>query len=175
MAVDYFDLLRYMRVIEDYPKKGVSFKDITTLLKVPEAFERSIKVLADHFRGLGVTCVCGLESRGFIFGAAVARELGVGFVPIRKPGKLPYQVISEDYTLEYGSNTLEMHVDAVNAEDKVLIIDDLIATGGSALAAVHLAERLGAKVVGLGFVMELAFLKGREALNGYEVFSLIID
>ena len=175
MAVDNYDLLRYMRVIEDYPKKGISFKDITTLLKVPEAFERTVTALAEHFRASGVTCVCGLESRGFIFGAAVARELGVGFVPVRKPGKLPYQVISEDYTLEYGSNTLEMHVDAVSAEDKVLIIDDLIATGGSALATVHLAERLGAKVVGLGFVMELPFLKGREALKGYEVFSLIID
>ena len=175
MAVDNYDLLRYMRVIEDYPKKGVSFKDITTLLKVPEAFERTVKTLADHFRGRGVTCVCGLESRGFIFGAAVARELNVGFVPVRKPGKLPYQMISEDYTLEYGSNTLEMHVDAVNADDKVLIIDDLIATGGSALAAVHLVERLGAEVAGVGFVMELAFLKGREALKGYEVFSLIID
>lgn len=175
MAADNYGLLQYIRVIEDYPQEGISFKDITTLLKVPAAFERTVFELADHFRDAGVTCVCGLESRGFIFGAAVALELGVGFVPVRKPGKLPYKVISEEYTLEYGSNTLEMHIDAVNSEDKVLIIDDIIATGGSALAAVHLVERLGAKVAGLGVVMELAELKGRQLLEEYEVFSLIID
>ncbi|MBQ7568741.1 adenine phosphoribosyltransferase [bacterium] len=175
MAADNYDLLRYMRVIEDYPKKGISFKDITTLLKVPEAFDRTVQALADHFRASGVTCVCGLESRGFIFGAAVARELGVGFVPVRKPGKLPYKVISEEYTLEYGTNTLEMHTDALCPEDKVLIIDDLIATGGSAQAAAKLVKRLGAKLAGFGFVMELSALKGRELLEGSEVFSLIVD
>lgn len=172
---DPLNLLSSIRVIENYPKEGVSFKDITTLLRDAQAFQRVVSALAEHFRDSGVTCVCGLESRGFIFGAPVANALGVGFVPVRKPGKLPYETISEDYTLEYGSNTLEMHKDAVGAEDRVLIIDDLIATGGSAAATVRLVERLGAKVVGLGFVMELSFLNGREQLAGHEVYSLIID
>lgn len=175
MASDKFDLLRTMRVIEDYPQKGISFKDITTLLLDGSALQRTIKALADHFRAAHVTKVCGLESRGFIFGTAVACELGVGFVPVRKPGKLPCEVVSEDYTLEYGSNTLEIHKDAVNSGDRVLIIDDLIATGGSARAAANLVERLGGQVVGLGFVMELEGLNGRAQLQDYDVYSLIID
>lgn len=175
MACDKYDLLRYMRVIEDYPSEGISFKDITTLLQNPEAYRRVIDLLAEHFQEAGITCVCGLESRGFIFGAPVAYKLGVSFVPARKPGKLPYETISEDYTLEYGKNTLEIHKDAVGPKDRVLIIDDLIATGGSAAATARLVKRLGAEVVGYGFVMELSSLKGREALKDGDIFSLIVD
>lgn len=174
MASDKFDLLRTMRVVEDYPQKGVSFKDITTMLLDDSALHRTIKALADHFREAKVTKVCGLESRGFMFGVAVAYELGVGFIPARKAGKLPCEVVSEDYTLEYGTNTLEMHKDAVTSGDNVLIIDDLIATGGSARAAANLVERLGGKVAGLGFVIELEGLNGRQQLKDYDVYSLII-
>ena len=175
MASDNYDLLRYMRVIPDYPQPGVSFKDITTLLKEPVAFQKVVDLLAEHFCNAHVTCVCGLESRGFIFGAAVANKMGVGFIPVRKPGKLPCEVVSQDYTLEYGTGTLEMHKDAVGPNDNVLIIDDIIATGGTAKATVQLVERLGAKVAGLGFLMELSFLNGRDQLPGKEVFSLVID
>ncbi len=174
MASDNYDLLKSFRVIEDYPKQGIKFMDVTTLLKDPVAFKRAVDGLTEHFRAQNVTCVCGLESRGFIFGAPVAYNLGVSFIPVRKPGKLPYKTIAEVYALEYGTSTLEMHVDAVGAQDRVLIIDDLIATGGTAAATARLIERLEAKVAGFGFVTELGYLNGREALADYDVFSLVV-
>lgn len=167
------DLAKTIRDIPNFPIEGVLFKDITTLLKDPAALHDTVERLADKFRGRGIEQVIAIESRGFIFGAPLAYELGAGLVPIRKPGKLPAETISVEYSLEYGQNTLQMHVDALASGQKVLIVDDLLATGGSARAAIQLAERLGAEVVGLAFVIELTFLHGRDKLQGYEVTSLI--
>ena len=167
------DLSSLVRNIPDFPVKGIQFKDVTTLLQNPEAFNQAIDDMAAPFQGLGVELVAAVESRGFIFGAPVAARLKAGFVPVRKLGKLPYRKINESYTLEYGAETLEMHTDAVGPGQKVLIVDDLIATGGSASATINLIERLGGKVVGLSFLIELAFLKGRERLSGYTIHSLI--
>lgn len=162
--------------IPDYPEPGVVFKDITPLFADPEAFAATVKGIAGHFAGRGVTKVVGAEARGFMLGAPVALELGAGFVPARKPGKLPRATISESYALEYGTATLEMHADALTADDVVLVVDDLVATGGTAVAQAHLIERFGAKVAGFGFLMELEFLRPREAIakeSPAEVFSLV--
>lgn len=162
--------------IPDYPTDGVVFKDITPALADAEAFAQIVDDLATHFEGAGVTKVVGAEARGFLVGTAVAYKLGAGFVPARKPGKLPRATISEDYDLEYGTNTLEIHADALTEDDTVLIIDDLIATGGTALAMVKLVERSGARLAGLGFFMELAFLNPRAMIaqaTDAEVFSLV--
>lgn len=167
------DLAKTIRDIPNFPIEGVLFKDITTLLKDAAALRETVEQLADKFRGQSIDQVIAIESRGFIFGAPLAYELGAGLVPIRKPGKLPAETISVDYSLEYGQNTLQMHVDALAPGQKVLIVDDLLATGGSARAAIELAERLGAEVVGLAFVIELTFLHGRDKLQGYEVISLV--
>ena len=160
----------------DYPKAGVVFKDVTPVLADAEAFAAVVDDLAAHFEGLGVTKVVGAEARGFLVGSAVAYKLGAGFVPARKPGKLPRETLSEDYDLEYGKNTLEIHADALNENDVVLIIDDLIATGGTAVAMVKLVERSGAHLAGMGFFMELAFLDPRSLVaevTDVEVFSLV--
>ena len=167
------DLEQFIRDVPDFPKEGIIFKDITPLLGDPAALDETIRQLAEPYRDAGVQAVVGIESRGFIFGAAVARELGVGFVPIRKPGKLPYETVSAEYELEYGADAIEMHVDAVGAGAKVLMIDDLLATGGTMAAACGLVAGRGAEIVGVAFVIELCFLRGREKLTGYDVRALI--
>ena len=162
-----------IRDIPDFPKPGILFKDITPLVKDPAALRLAVHSLLQPFLGRDITAVAGMESRGFIFGSLVAWELGIPFIPLRKPGKLPYDVQSVSYDLEYGSAQLEVHIDAVDASDKVLLIDDLLATGGTAKASCELIEKLGATVVACAFVVELDFLAGRERLQGYEVHSLI--
>jgi len=167
------DLASLIRDVPDFPVPGILFKDITTLLRNAAALREVVTRLAEQYADAQVDIVAAIESRGFIFGAPLAVQLGAGFVPVRKPGKLPAQAISESYTLEYGTNTLEMHVDAIQPGQRVLVVDDLLATGGSARAAVNLVERLGGKVVGLAFVVELDFLNGRQKLTGYPVHSLV--
>jgi len=162
-----------IRDIPDFPKPGIIFKDITPLVKDPAALRLAVHQLIQPFLGRNITVVAGMEARGFIFGSLVAWELGLPFVPLRKPGKLPYDVQSVSYDLEYGSATLEAHIDAVDANDRVLLIDDLLATGGTAKASCELIEQLGAKVEACAFVVELDFLEGREKLADYEVHSLL--
>ena len=162
-----------IRSVPDFPVKGILFYDITTLLKNPAALKESIDQLTNHYRNKAVDMVVGVESRGFIFGTPLAYMLGAGFVSVRKPGKLPAETITESYELEYGTNSLEIHVDAIGPGQKVLVVDDLLATGGTAKATCNLVERLGGQVVSLAFVIELNFLQGREKLKEYEVFSLL--
>ncbi|PKM12237.1 MAG: adenine phosphoribosyltransferase [Gammaproteobacteria bacterium HGW-Gammaproteobacteria-3] len=162
-----------IRDIPDFPKPGITFKDITPLVKDPASLRIAVHQLIAPFSGRDITAVAGMEARGFIFGSLAAWELGVGFVPLRKPGKLPYDVQSVAYDLEYGSASLEAHIDAFDANDRVLLIDDLLATGGTAKASCELVEKLGAKVVACAFVVELDFLEGRAKLNAYEVHSLL--
>ena len=163
----------YIRNIPDFPQPGIQFKDITPLVKEPAMMRQATRMLVDPFREHEITAVAGMEARGFIFGSLCALELDVGFVPLRKPGKLPYDVQSIAYELEYGTAELEVHIDALGPGDKVLLVDDLIATGGTARASCELIRQLGAEVTGLAFVVELDFLKGREQLDGYQVHSLI--
>ncbi len=167
------DLKKYIRNIPDFPQEGILFRDITPLLANGEAFKFAVKELADHFRGKGIEKVAGVEARGFIIGAPVAAELGVGFVPIRKPGKLPFETVRKEYQLEYGMSILEIHKDAVKKGEKILMIDDLLATGGTAKAASDLIETLGGEIAGWGFVIVLKSLKGEEKLKEYEIFSLV--
>lgn len=167
------DLAAIIRDVPDFPVEGVLFKDITPLLRDPAAYHQAVTQLVDHYRDQRVDQVLAIESRGFIFGAPLAIELHAGFVPVRKPGKLPSQTIAVEYTLEYGSNRLEMHTDAIKPGERVLIVDDLLATGGSAKATIELAETLGGQVVGAAFVVELLALKGIERLAGYPVYSLV--
>ena len=168
------DLLKYIRNVPDWPKKGIQFKDITTLCKEPNAFREACNQLADHYRNKGLTKVAAIEARGYIFGAVIAYLLDIGFVLIRKPGKLPAKTISETYEFEYGTDTIEMHEDGIIKGDIVLILDDLLATGGTAKAAANLIEKAGGEVVGIGFVIELTgSLHGRDKLSNYEVFSLV--
>ncbi|MBL8088674.1 MAG: adenine phosphoribosyltransferase [Chthonomonas sp.] len=162
-----------IRDVPDFPRPGIVFKDITPILHHPAAMAEVVKRLADDAKNHDADVVVGIESRGFIFGVPVAMELGVPFVPARKLGKLPYDRISEEYALEYGTNTIEMHVDAVNPGQRAYIIDDLLATGGTAAAAARLIERLNGSVAGFGFLVELTFLHGRENLLGYPVNVLI--
>lgn len=162
-----------IRDIPDFPKPGIIFKDITPLVKDPASLRLAVHQLLHPFLGRDITAVAGMEARGFIFGSLVAWELGVPFIPLRKPGKLPYDVQSVSYDLEYGSAALEAHIDAVDKTDKVLLIDDLLATGGTAKASCELIEKLGAQVVACAFVVELDFLAGRELLKDYEVHALL--
>ena len=162
-----------IRNIPDFPKPGIQFKDITPLVNDPAALRFTNHQLLHPFLGQDITAVAGMEARGFIFGSLVSWELGVGFVPLRKPGRLPYDVHQVSYDLEYGSATLEAHIDAVGVGDRVLLIDDLLATGGTAKASCELVERLGAEVVACAFVVELDELKGREKLINHPVHSLI--
>jgi adenine phosphoribosyltransferase len=166
-------LAAFVRDIPDFPKPGVVFKDITPLLADHGAFSSMVDRLCDAFAGRPVDRVLGIEARGFIAAAPVAYRFGAGFTPVRKAGKLPWQVEQEQYALEYGTDLLEIHVDAVAPGERVLIIDDVLATGGTAAATTRLVERLGADVVGLGFIIELGFLGGREKLAGREIVSLI--
>jgi len=167
------DLDRFIRDVPDFPQKGIIFKDITPLLNDTQALAETVKRLSDTVSHDTITRVVGIESRGFIFGIAVALELGAGFVPVRKPGKLPGETLSESYTLEYGTDSIEMHRDALTEKDRVLLIDDLLATGGTMKAAVSLVEQTGAAVVKIAFVIELAFLKGRKKLAGYDITSIL--
>jgi adenine phosphoribosyltransferase len=166
-------LKQLIREIPDFPKPGILFYDITTLLKDKQGLKGTIDALKSHYEGAQVDVVIGVEARGFIFAPALAYALGAGFVPVRKPKKLPSICASISYDLEYGSDTLEVHKDAISPGSKVLIVDDLLATGGTAAAVTRLVEQLGGTVAGLGFVLELTFLGGREKLNGYETFSLL--
>ncbi len=162
-----------IRDIPDFPKPGIVFRDITPLVADPQALKLAIKQLIEPFAGDSVDAVAGMEARGFIFGSLAAWELGVGFVPLRKPGKLPYEVQRESYDLEYGSASLEIHTDAVKRGERVLLMDDLIATGGTAAASCQLLEKLGAQVVGCAFLIELDDLNGRDRLTGRSVHTLL--
>ena len=167
------ELEKIIRDIPDFPKKGIIFKDITTLLQDGGAFRQALNLMLKKYLDAGIDKVLGIEARGFIFGGVLAYKLGCGFVPARKPGKLPYRSIAEEYTLEYGINSLEIHEDSIKPGEKVLIVDDLLATGGTALAAAKLAEKLGGNVAGIEFLIELVFLRGRGKLAKYTVHSLI--
>ena len=167
------DLKKLIREVPDFPKPGINFYDITTLLKDPSGLEEAIDSLTELCRGLDIDTVIGVESRGFIFGAPLAYQLGVGFIPVRKPKKLPSDTVSVSYELEYGTDSLEMHKDAVGEGHNVLIVDDLLATGGTARAVVDLVEKVGGKVSALLFVVELTFLNGRAKFEGYNVKSLV--
>lgn len=166
-------LKEHIRDVADFPRPGIVFRDLTPLLCDVEAFRFTVDALADHFAGRRVDKVVGVEARGFILAAPVAYRLGAGFVPVRKAGKLPWRTEFAEYDLEYGVDRLEVHADAVSGADQVVVIDDVIATGGTAEATVALVERLGATVAGLGFAVELTFLAGREKLEGYDVMSLV--
>ncbi|XP_074570803.1 adenine phosphoribosyltransferase 1-like isoform X2 [Curcuma longa] len=162
-----------IRVIPDFPKPGILFQDITTMLLKPEAFRDTIDMLVERYRDKGISVVAGVEARGFIFGPPIALAIGAKFVPLRKPNKLPGEVISEEYSLEYGTDKMEMHVGAVQAGDRAVVVDDLIATGGTLAAAMRLLERVGAEVVECACVIELPELKGREKLDGRPLFVLV--
>lgn len=162
-----------IRAIEDWPEPGVTFRDLTPLMRDPASMRLAVHQLVHPFIGSGITAVAGMEARGFIFGALVAAEIGVGFVPLRKPGKLPFQTQSASYDLEYGSTSLEIHVDALITADRVLLVDDVIATGGTAAASCSLVEELGAVVAGCAFLIELDTLGGRAQLAGREVHSVL--
>lgn len=173
MTEQGLELSKYIRSIPDWPKKGILFRDITPLLAEPKAFATAIDALAEPFTEAGIKYVAAVEARGFIFGAAVAERLGAGFVPIRKKGKLPYQTASITYDLEYGTDTLQVHTDAVEKDAKVLMVDDLLATGGTMDAAARLIEKIGGRVAGIVFLIELTELNGRAKLQQYKIESLI--
>lgn len=163
----------YIRNIPDFPEPGIQFKDITPLVKDPAMLKQAVQQLIDPFKEKEISAIAGMEARGFIFGSLAAWELNIGFIPLRKPGKLPYDVETMSYDLEYGSASLEVHIDALEKDDKVLLVDDLLATGGTAAASCDLVEKLGAEVVACAFVVELDFLEGRKKLSNYNVHSLI--
>ncbi len=166
-------LKKYIRNVKDFPKRGIMFRDITTILKDSAAFKTTAARLFEQAENLDVNKVVGIESRGFIFGSILAERLDAGFIPIRKPGKLPAETVRETYSLEYGTDSIEIHKDAIKPGDKILLHDDLLATGGTAAAACKLIERLGGKIIQVSFIIELSFLKGREKLKGYNVHSLV--
>lgn len=166
-------LKQFVREIPDFPKPGILFYDITTLLQNGDAFRQTVEAFAQAYGEQKIDTVVGVEARGFIFAAAVAFRLGTGFIPVRKPGKLPYRTVRKTYQLEYGSDTLEMHADAIRPGSRVLLVDDVIATGGTARAVADMIREQGGQVAGVGFVLELEFLHGRKALDGYEVFSIL--
>jgi adenine phosphoribosyltransferase len=167
------DLKDYIRYVKDFPKSGIMFRDITTLLKNPDSFNFTLEKLLEFTKDLSIDKVVGIESRGFIFGAVLANKLNCGFIPVRKPGKLPAEKESISYSLEYGEDTLEIHKDAIQKRDKVLIHDDLLATGGTMNAVCKLVEKLGGEVVQLSFIVELSFLNGRSKLSNYDVRSIV--
>ena len=167
------NLQDYIRDIQDFPKPGIGFKDITPLLNSPKASQFCLEILVNSLENVKIDKVVGVESRGFFFGTLLAQKLNAGFVPVRKPKKLPYETISASYELEYGSDTLEMHIDAIQKGDKVLIHDDVLATGGTAKAVCELVEQLGGEIVQMNFIMELTFLNGREKLGIRPIFSAL--
>ena len=167
------DIKNLIRTVPDFPKKGIMFRDVTTLFKDPEGFRQTIDLFYDRYSSTDIDKIVGIESRGFILAGALAYKMGKGFVPVRKPGKLPAEKERVEYELEYGKDALEIHKDAILPGEKVLIVDDLIATGGSCLAAITLVEKLGGKVVECAFVVDLPALKGKEKLSNYKVFNLV--
>ena len=164
-------LRNYIRDIQGFPKEGILFKDITPLLIDPKARKECLQILVSSLKDKKIDKVIGVESRGFFFGMLIAHELNVGFIPVRKPNKLPYDTISASYDLEYGTDTLEIHTDAIEKGDRILIHDDVLATGGTAKAVCELVEKLGGEIVQFNFLMELGFLKGREKIKGHEIFA----
>ena len=173
LATPVEHLKSLIRDVPDFPQPGILFRDVTPLLRHPSAMREVVAHFAERYRGAGIDVVAGIESRGFIFGAPLAMELGVGFVPIRKVGKLPAEKINLEYALEYGTAALEIHVDAVSAGERVLLIDDLLATGGTAAAAAQLVETLGGQIASVAFLIELEFLAGRDRLDGDDVYSVL--
>ena len=175
LTENYEYVREHVRIVPDFPKKGIMFLDITTAIKDAKAMQMMTDFLYEKFKNENVDYIAGIESRGFIFGAALAYKLGCGFITIRKPNKLPAKTIREDYTLEYGTNSIEIHEDALNAGDRVVVIDDLLATGGTAIAACNLIKRIGAEIVSTAFIIELDPLKGREKIEekGYKVVSML--
>jgi len=167
------DLNRYIRDVPDFPKEGILFKDITPLLKDPDAFQGAVEQMLAPFKESPVDLVAGIESRGFIFGVPIAKALGIGFIPIRKPGKLPAETVSASYELEYGTDSIEIHKDAMGKGQKVLMVDDLLATGGTMEAACRLVEELGGEIAGISLLIELGFLSGREKLGGRKVEAVL--
>lgn len=167
------ELEKFIRDVPDFPQKGIMFKDITTLLKEKDAFKYVVDMMLERYKNEKIDKIVGIESRGFIFGGAIAYQLGCGFIPARKLSKLPAETIKENYALEYGTNTLEMHIDAIQPGERTVIIDDLLATGGTALAVAKLVERLKGKVIGIDFLIELEFLHGRDKLTGYNIHSYL--
>ncbi len=167
------DLEKYVAKVPGFPKEGIVFLDVTPIFRDGEAYNYAITKLADYAKSKGANVVVGPEARGFMTGCPVATKLNIGFAPIRKPGKLPREVVTEDYDLEYGKNTLCLHKDAIKPGDKVVIIDDLLATGGTVRAGINLVERLGGEVVGIAFLIELTDLNGKDLLEGYDVYSLM--
>lgn len=166
------DLKETIRTVPNWPINGVMFRDLTTLMQDPKAYKESCDILYDRYKDMKIHKIVGIDARGFVFGAVLAYKMGVGFIPVRKKGKLPFKTITEEYTLEYGSAIVEMHEDAIEKGEKVLIIDDLIATGGTIGAAVSLVEKLGGEVVECAFIVELPDLKGREKIKGHKVFAI---
>ncbi len=166
-------LKQKIRNVPDFPKPGIGFKDITTLIKDGKAFKEAIDAIADHYNPDEIDLIVGIEARGFIFASALAYKWGKGFVPIRKPGKLPAETVREEYSLEYGTDAIEIHKDAIAKNQRVLIVDDLLATGGTVAAACRLIEKLGSRVAGIAFLIELSFLKGVKKLRDYNILSLI--
>ena len=169
------NIKEFIREIPDFPKEGILFKDITPILHNPETYNYVIDKMVEYYSDFEIDYVAAIEARGFLFGPQIAMRLNKGFIPIRKPGKLPADVISAEYELEYGTNTIEIHKDAVKPGDKILLIDDLLATGGTTRAAINLIEKLEGEVVGIGFLLELLALEGRAELKGYDIYSLISD
>ena len=167
------DLKQHIRHVPDFPKAGILFYDITTLLRDPAGFKTTVDLLSTPYEGQGIDAVVGIESRGFILGAAVAQRIGAGFVPVRKPGKLPAKAIRETYDLEYGKDALEVHEDAIGSGQRVLIVDDVLATGGTAAAAVQLVRKLGGELHGLAFLIELLFLNGKQKIQKEKVYSVL--
>lgn len=167
------ELKAAIRDVPDFPIKGILFKDITPVLQNGKLFRQAVDAIADRQKGKNITAVVGIDARGFIFAGAVAYKLGIGLVPVRKKGKLPYKTVAANYTLEYGTETSEMHIDAIQKGDNVIIVDDLLATGGTAMAAATLVKQLGGNIVEIDFLIELGFLKGRDHLKDYKVFSAI--
>ncbi len=167
------NLKKLIRDVPDFPKKGIIFKDITPLLQDPKGLRTAVELISQHYKGKKIDVVVGAEARGFILAPTVAFNLGAGFVPVRKPGKLPYKKISESYALEYGTDTLEMHKDGIKKGQNVLMVDDLLATGGTMAACCKMVESVGGNIAGCAFLIELAFLNGKNALSKYDIFSLI--
>ncbi|AXG74559.1 adenine phosphoribosyltransferase [Flavobacterium arcticum] len=168
------ELNKYIRDIQDFPKQGIIFKDITPLLSNPEAVNKCMELFIDNLKNKKIDKVVGVESRGFFFGMLLANRLNAGFIPVRKPNKLPYETISSSYALEYGTDTLEMHIDAIQQGERILIHDDVLATGGTAKAVCELVEKLGGEIVQCNFLMELSFLNGRQKINQYDIYSPLV-
>jgi adenine phosphoribosyltransferase len=167
------DLKQHIRNVPDFPKPGILFYDITTLLREPDGFRATVEQLTAPYRGRTIDAVVGIESRGFILGAAVAQELHAGFIPVRKPGKLPAKAIKESYNLEYGKDALEVHVDAIEKGQKILVVDDVLATGGTAAATAQLVRKLGGDLLGMAFLIELTFLNGKSKVPDEQIFSVL--